>query len=113
VQPEGAQPNQAVLLVEYQKAQDSAQFHDQITWASTAVTWALSGAMLNFGFNHICQRIPTTFVAVVGIFIVCFQSMFQASSRSIKLRKYERCKSIERILGMTQHSTASYVPGAE
>ncbi len=103
-----------LLLVKYQKAQDSAQFHDQLVWASTAITWALSGVMLNFAFTNVRKPVLSTFVAVVGIVVLYFQWAVQDGLRSVKNQKYARCKKIEAQLGtMRQHTDLKFSAGRQ
>jgi len=111
-QPE-VEPTDAALLVEYQKAQDSAQFHDGVVWTSTGISWAMSVVLLGFALAHLDLKIPITAAAVLGVCVVCFQLQVQALCRSIKGQKYERCRQIEGKLGMRANRELKYRPAQQ
>ena len=99
------------LLVEYQAAQSSAQFHDGLIWSVTNVLWVT--ALVLFGFiltqlhNH-ALRILLTALSILGLFLVVFAWFCALQFNSIKNQKYKRCKEIEADLGMTQHTKLKF-----
>ena len=100
-------------LVEYQAAQDSAQFNDLIVWASTGITWGLSAILLGFALSNPTRRIPVEILSILGILLVVFQWQVQGSLRSVKKQKYDRCKQIEAEFKMTNHSGVVYQHGSQ
>jgi hypothetical protein len=104
---------ESVLLVEYQKAQDSAQFHDGLVWTSTGITWALSLVLMGFTLNNLRSQIPVTAFSIIGILLICFQWEVQRIFRSVKKQKYERCKEIEGPFDMRNHSMLVYESGGQ
>jgi hypothetical protein len=103
-----------VLLAEYDKAQDSAQHHDNAVWSVTNVTWAAMMVLLGFVISNIEKaelRIIITLSSVLGLLLVCFQWENHRVCRNVKLQKYRRCKEIEKELGMKQHTELVYRGG--
>ena len=45
--------SEQALLVEYEKAQDSAQHHDGIVWSVISMTWAAEMVLLGFVVSSI------------------------------------------------------------
>ena len=104
---------QDARLVEYQAAQDSAQFHDLLVWTSTGITWGLTLVLLGFALSNITKHLPVAVSSVIGILLVLFQWQVQRSLKSVKNQKYARCKEIEREFKMTNHSKVVYEPGSQ
>jgi hypothetical protein len=105
-----------VMLTEYQKAQDSAQYTDSEIWSSTNITWAAMLVLLGLVLGNITEllyRPLITVVSVLGLVLVGFQWDVQRLSRSITHQKYARCKEIEKALGMTQHLNLRYPRGRQ
>jgi hypothetical protein len=98
--------NQDVLLVEYQKAQDSAEHHDRLLWVVVGLLVSAIAALFAIPPGH---RQPhdslwmRLYPPVLGILLTFLLSYFVYSFASFRRQKYERCKAIERILGMEQH----------
>jgi uncharacterized membrane protein len=96
-----------VLLTEYQAAQSSAQHHDQLLWIVTSIVWggslALMGIILNRPMPGLLGVISSFFLCVLGSILIVFVWSAQRQFRHLKNQKYERCKEIERELGMLHH----------
>src|SRR5438093_874597 len=57
-----------VLLVEYQKAQDSAEHHDSLVWNITSLNWVGSAVLMGFVLNGIDAQLTTSHkVALLSI----------------------------------------------
>jgi len=109
-------PNKDILLVEYQKAQDSAEHHDKLVWTTTSII--LSGMLILIGFilENLFKtpRIPILFfTGILGISLAIFLIVLQKGFREIKRQKYNRCKEIEQELGMEQHVKLKYEEGKQ
>jgi nitrate reductase NapE component len=107
-----------VLLVEYGKAQDSAEHHDGLVWTVQSLNWIGSAVLMGFvlgaaGDPHsVVHKITLLSVATVGVMLSFFVWMWSRQIRAVRNAKYERCKEIERTLGvMAQHSQLRYVGG--
>jgi hypothetical protein len=100
---------QAVLLVEYQKAQDSAEHHDDYVGAVTSL-WLGSAILIGFVLSGLTakqaadHKLVFYFVAALGIFVTLLAWSWAERASTLKAQKYSRCKDIEAILGMRQHS---------
>lgn len=101
-------PTEPTLLMEYHKAQDSAQFNDGIVWTSTGITWGMTIVLLGFSLTHLDAKIPVTLVSALGVFTILFQWQVQSTQRSVKNQKYERCREIEKELGMRANLNLRY-----
>ena len=94
-----------IRLTEYTKAQDSAEHHDMLLW--TVVGILISGMAALFGFaleyyeGH--PKWMFTILAVLGMLLNSLICFFVYSFAKIRNLKYERCKRIEKCLGMHQH----------
>lgn len=103
-----------VLLTEYEKAQDSAQYHDGEVWSVCTVTWAAMLILLGFVMGNVsnCRLRPLlTVLSVLGVLLVVLQWEVQRWCRIVKNQKYKRCRDIEEQLGMHQHRGLEYPPG--
>jgi hypothetical protein len=110
------QPAPDYLLVEYQAAQDSAQHHDNLIWSITSVVWGASLLMLGFLLGRTSDPSSKPIVlllSVLGIFLNVKVWIYTYQLASVKIQKYERCKAIERQLGLQQHSTLRYPAGRQ
>jgi hypothetical protein len=99
--------NEKVLLVEYEKAQDSAEHHDQLLWVVVGLLVTGLAALLMIPPGH---RPPPNdsvwerfYPPVAGITISFLLFYFIHSFRYFRDEKYKRCKAIEGILGMKHH----------
>ena len=108
-----------VLLVEYQKAQDSAEHHDGLVWNITSLNWIGSAVLMGFVINGIDgnptveHKIGLLSIAAVGILLACLVWRWARQLRRAKVAKYRRCQEIEKELGMTQHTALQYSPGSQ
>lgn len=105
-----------VLLVEYQAAQESAQHHDNLIWTVTAIIWG--GMLVLFGFvlgnlaNANLQLI-LTLLSIIGLVLTIAVLVFVLQFNLVMRQKYQRCKTIEKLLGMGQHSELKYSSGLQ
>ncbi len=103
-----------ILLKEYEKAQDSAQHHDNLVWSITSVNWVGSGVLMSAVLQGLSR--PSTFfnktaligLSTVGILLAVLVWRWTYQMRRVKVSKYLRCKEIETTLGMKQHSDLKY-----
>lgn len=108
-----------VLLIEYQKAQDSAQHHDTLVWTITSLNWIGSAILMGFVIEkigtHINVYLKTALlsISIVGITLSLCVWLWSRRTREVKVAKYKRCKVIEGILGMEQHSKLEYKGGSQ
>lgn len=105
-----------VLLVEYQAAQESAQHHDNLVWTVTALIWG--GMLVLFGFiignlDNASLRLILILLSIIGIALTIAVLVFMLQYNSVKRQKYQRCKTIELLLGMRQHNELKYSPGSQ
>ena len=102
-----------VLLVEYQAAQESAQHHDNLVWTVTALIWG--GMLVLFGFilgnlDNASLRLILILLSIIGIALTIAVLVFTLQYNSVTRQKYQRCKTIELLLGMRQHNELKYTP---
>jgi len=45
------------LLLEYTQAQESAQYHDSLTWEVTSIIWGASTLLIGFIVEALCNAI--------------------------------------------------------
>ena len=105
-----------VLLVEYQAAQESAQHHDNLIWTVTALIWG--GMLVLFGFilgnlDNANLRFILILLSIIGIALTIAVLVFTLQYNSVTRQKYQRCKTIELLLGMRQHNELKYTPGLQ
>lgn len=96
-----------LLLVEYQKAQDSAQHHETLAWMVTSITWGASLVLLGFISKNLIipeLRLFNSILGCLGIILILAECRLASVLNDIKLQKYEHCKEIERKVGFSQHS---------
>ena len=97
-----------VLLVEYQKTQDSAEHHDSLVGSVTAL-WLGSAVLIGFVLSALGEKHAHHYKAVMillialGICLTIMTAWWALRAGKIKRKKYARCKEIERELGMRQH----------
>src|SRR3954447_23779614 len=98
-----------ILLVEYQKAQDSAEHHDDQVWTVTTLNWVGSAVLMGFvlsglsGHLSLSHKLVLLSVSCVGILLSALVWIWARQLRRVKGQKYARCQQIERQLGMRQH----------
>ena len=118
-EPHGERPSpeeQQVLLVEYQAAQASAQHHDQLVWTVTGIVWGASMVLMGIILRSPdigSARMLSIGLCGVGFILIVFVWSLQRQMRGLKVHKYDRCKQIEKLLGMTQHSAVAYDAGSQ
>jgi hypothetical protein len=97
-----------ILLVEYQKAQDSAEHHDNLVGNVTSL-WLGSAVFIGFVLSGLASRDAAHYktvlylVIALGMFLTFLVWTWAGRASKLKKRKYDRCKEIERTLGMKQH----------
>ena len=99
--------NESMPEIEYQKAQDSAEHHDNLLWTVTSIIWAGNLVLLGFVLNNITDpnlRFFLTLLSILGIILVTCMCVFAFLFTSIRNQKYERCKRLEETLKFTQHN---------
>ena len=104
------------LLVEYEKAQDSAQHHDNLIWSVSTLTWGVSSVLLGFvltSLETMKYRMLLMLFCVLGIFIILCAWYFTVQFRSIRGQKYKRCKELEKIFSFNQHSNLMHRQGSQ
>ncbi len=108
---ENTEPKASWLLVEYQAAQDSAQHHDNLLWNTTGAVWAAELVALGFAVQQLgtVARRPTVLaVGFIAILMLLYEWIMALQFRSVKNQKYKRCKQIEAILHLEQHTKLNY-----
>jgi hypothetical protein len=96
-----------LLLVEYEAAQSSAQHHDAMLWQATYTVWSATVILLGLALGAVDKAPLRPLVVAVSILGICLTwavEFFARDLRAIKNFKYERCKFIEKRLGMQQHT---------
>jgi hypothetical protein len=86
------------LMLEYEKAQDSAEHHNQMAWVVSSL-FILTSLTL---FGEIIANIEKLSFSIlslgvfIGIFLIIVNGILFFSSQKTKIKKYEICKGIER-----------------
>jgi len=99
------------LLVEYRMAQSSAEHHDGLVWHIVSVVWGGSLILMGFVISNLLNhslRIPIIIVSFLGIVLTIFTWYHAWLLTTVKIQKYNRCKYIEGLLGLKQHSDLKY-----
>ncbi len=115
------QEDRNILLVEYQKAQDSAEHFDTVSWAIKSVLWAGNLVLLGFALDqlvkicttteHAVQSALVTTVSLIGIMAAIAAYLWSRQcSRAIGY-KYCLCKRIESRIGMEHHQKTPWKRG--
>lgn len=110
-----------VQLVEYQKAQDSAEHHDGLFWTVTSLNWVGSAVLMGFVLGALgshpspSHRAALVAISLVGILLSLFVWRWARQFRALKKAKYRRCQEIERQLTeagfeMRQHTQVVWPP---
>ena len=113
---ESSQATPEALLVEYQAAQASAEHHDNLVWTITSIIWGANLVLLGFILNVVdssSMRGPLTVLSILGILLPVAVLFFTFRLNSVKRQKYVRCREIEGILHLRQHTTVLYTPGLQ
>ncbi len=105
------------LLAEYDKAQDSAQHHDTLAWNVSSLNWIGNAVLVGIVISELpkahvfLHKFTLFFISVVGIVITMFIWEWRKIYHKIINAKYDRCKEIEKRLGMKQHTNLLYKKG--
>jgi uncharacterized membrane protein len=100
-----------MLLVEYRKAQDSAEHHDNLV-SSIFGVWVGSAVLIGFVLTGLSSKHVTQYksvlilVVITGWALTCLSMYWATRSHLIKEKKYKRCQDIEVALHglMSQHT---------
>lgn len=96
------------LLVEYTAAQNSAQHHDSLVWTTIGMIWSAELVLLGFviqAINNSKISRVTIMACTIALVLLIFLFVTYFSFRNIRTQKYGRCKKIEELLNLEQHST--------
>lgn len=102
--PTTEEEKRRVLLVEYEKAQDSAEHHERLGWQSKSILWAASVILLGYSGTPSISKWPVLVFTFAGIILLWFPRPWNEKLAVIKRLKYTRCVEIEKLLGMQQHT---------
>jgi len=98
---------QIVLLKEYEKAQDAAEYADNIGWQVTGIIIGAMAIMLSFligNINSFELKIMNFLLSVLGIFLALLCILTFLYCQVIKDNAYNRCREIEKDVGMKLHT---------
>jgi hypothetical protein len=97
------------LLVEYQKAQDSAEHHDGRV-ANVTNLWVGTAVLMGFVLNALTTKHAAhdhwwvlVLLAAIGIDLTVMAWLWSERANELKVQKYARCKELELELGLHQH----------
>lgn len=99
------------LLVEYQAAQDSAHHHDNLVWTTTGIIWGAELVLIGFVVQSADDpglKLPVASVCLLAVFMLIYLWIMTLQFNSVKNQKYVRCKEIESLLSLEQHSRLHY-----
>jgi uncharacterized membrane protein len=91
------------LSIEYQKAQDSAQHHDSVSWTMTSVFYAANFVLVGLRWQVDTKQSLPLIVPILGAGFAILTVLFNHQFRLVKKLKYFRCKAIESVLKFRQH----------
>jgi hypothetical protein len=57
---------EGLLLVEYEQAQESAQYHDNLNWEVTSIIWGASTLLIGFIVEAICNGNPSVQLVIAA-----------------------------------------------
>ena len=97
-------PKKDALIVEYQKAQESAEHYDKLIWTVTSIFITVIAVILGYSFNKELSIIKLSFNIIGALGIILFLFTIIKHMHHIKNVKYKRCKEIEDMLAMKQHN---------
>ena len=84
-------------LIEYKKAQDSAEHHDYLSWVVSSII--LMASLTLFGFIITIFKTSNLYLLSVGcflgIFLIIINGCLFFGAQNIKESKYKICKGIE------------------
>jgi len=109
------QPCKEHLIAEYQAAQDSAHHHDNLVWSVTSVMWGGSLVLMGFILSALKEstaRVLVTGLCLLGMALTIGVWIFAVKLAAIKRHKYKRCKEIEIVLHLRQHTSLAYSAGS-
>ena len=96
--------HEEALLVEYQKAQDSAEFHERIAWQARSILWAANFGLSGYVATSGANKYVVSVLALLGSFLLIMQMLVWDKFLSrIKCDKYKRCQRIEKLFKMHNH----------
>ena len=104
------------LLVEYDKAQDSAQHHDSLVWTSVSFIFGGMLVLLGFVLNSLDKLGPNDVLYAVsglGIGLTLAAIMIAFQFNRITRFKYDRCRVIEKQIGVLQHQNVPHWPWSQ
>jgi hypothetical protein len=107
------------FLIEYQKAQDSAQHHDTLVWTILSLNWVGSAILMGFVLSGIdaasclLQKLALLAMSAVGVALSALVWRWAYKTRCVKVAKYKRCIALEALFEMQQHSCLSYTAGSQ
>jgi hypothetical protein len=84
-----------VRLIEYQKAQDSAEHHNNIMWTLINVGIGFSLTILYLAYTNL-EILIKLILLFIGSFALFYFSFIIESSNEMKNKKYDICKQIEK-----------------
>jgi len=105
-----------LFAIEYQKAQDSAEHHDNLIWSVTSIIWGASFISLGFVFQGIMHsqlmisgKILSSAICIFGIALVIIVKKYNQLYDKIIDIKYKRCQDLEHsdILNFKQHKSTN------
>jgi len=108
-----------IYLAEYEKAQDSAQHHDMLVWSISSLNWVGSAILMGLVLGGLSsasqcrQKVVLLAISAVGVWLAILVWRWTCQLRYVKVWKYNRCKEIEALLGMKQHSGLPYKAGSQ
>lgn len=100
-----------IMLTEYEKTQSSAEHHDRVSLEYSGIILAGMLILIGFVFENLRNSENKPFITVIsilGISLSIFLMMSFWIAGGVKNQKYDRCKDIEKLLGMKQHSNLRY-----
>jgi MFS family permease len=109
-------PGRDAILIEYQKAQDSAEHHDgrvaNVTnlWVGTAILMGFVLSALTTGHAAHDHRWVLFLIALVGIALTVMAWIWSERANALKKLKYQRCQFLEEQLGLRQNRMADKPP---
>ncbi|MBN2101739.1 MAG: hypothetical protein JW716_02625 [Candidatus Aenigmarchaeota archaeon] len=99
-----------ILLIEYQKSQDSAQHFDGLFWTVTSILLAASFILLGSADKLLLlPEIYQQIIYILGLLLIAVLEFLSFDFTRYTRIKYERCKEIEKHLGMKQHRRTVFV----
>lgn len=108
---QNASIDKEALLVEYQAAQDSAQHHDSLVWTTTGIIWGASLVLLGFviqNMNDPRLKLSIIAISILTILLLVYLWLIALTFGSVRNQKYARCKEIEKVFHLEQHSKLHY-----